>query len=1380
MADLRAAAVQAAQQAGIDPDWYTSLIQNGEGGFDKPTAVSSAGARGPAQLMPATAAALGVRNIDDPVENLQGGARYARQMMDRFGDQTLATAAYNAGPEAVAHHGGVPPYPETQAYVGRVMGGGAGSSSGDPTMSADQVMKAYGWSGSGSGPPVPSGSPYPDTLPDGAQINLAGQRGVNFTNGAYTDAQGNTYQPASDQGEGYFRNQGGDLFHIVPGSSAPPAPTASQPTALPSPDEISKAYGWSTPAPAPTPKPTAAPNWFAAQNASRNAQYAAETAQARAAPLISPEDASRSIWNEGYAGLKSDLAAMTSTRPNNAPLDNILHPERNPVLDAFGRVVQMGSAPVAGYLDSLVTSPVSKVTGLPKPFVNQSLLAAGPEVAGAKPSYLGILARAPLKAASSVTAPFAAAVSRGAAASQAGARLAGAATDLPAVRANLANGPEITVPGSVPTTFQQTGDMGLGALERGVAARNPAAFQQRAAAQNAARVGALQGIQTGADPMTLQGHVRGALDALDAATQAHIDQLTANAQAKGGLLGGMGAPDEYGAATRDAVNQAETAARSRESGLWQAVDPNGDLTGNTVATSTAAKDIASSLPFTAKPMAGEEAGIFDAAQKLPSVSPVSDLIALRSRLSTAMREELISQGRSPAYARMAQLRGAIQDNLADSISQAVQADDARVAAGEVPPDQSVRAGLDAYFGDTPGLQAGNRSQVAAGARGPRGGSPGLLGGHGTEGSSAGGLVGAPRAPGLSPDVGLARSQIAQANAGQTGGLWRAMQELGGIRLRNPDGSLVPGPDVSPVLEENRVPGVINNASGLAPEAMAQALHERGFFGPNVTDPGSAFEEAVSRHAGGRPVYAEGAYEPGTAQAIAATQREQSEAGVLASDHPVVAARKVASYRQARDGLLQKAEAYGVPYEGRDLNDVWGDVAEREAIQGEGGGAVDPYGAEFDRLSGPRPTIPTFDQAAGQRLAAATAVTKQRAATFGQPPISSVTARAGSATQFRLPDGRVAGRFFHPGPTGYGDMQALLRASPESAPVIQDYAASTLRRAAMNEDGTLDPAKFARWQAQHANAIRALPPEQQGRFADAASASQAVADAAVNRAAQLKAGQAGAVGKLIGAQSPEEVVGRVGNILASPTRVSDMDLLARATADNPDARAGLRQAIADHITSRFIGNTEAGTSGVGMMRADPFQTFIRTARPALAKVFSPAELDSMNAIAADLARSKRSQTALKLPGGSNTAQDLHASGATGHGFGGIATVAATEGAFGLLGYLLGHWEGFGLMESAGAIAAPMIHALRAQGVARVDQLVSEAMLNPSVAKALLQRVPAKGGLTPSSMQGRVLLRALAGGSAVTGPIPGNPPRMVGTSPQPSGAVPVFNPPRSRAQ
>ena len=92
-----------------------------ESGYN-PRAVSPKGARGVMQLMPATASMYGVANLFDPLQNIRAGVRYLKDLFQRFNsDVSLALAAYNAGPEAVEKHGGVPPYDETRSYVRAIL-----------------------------------------------------------------------------------------------------------------------------------------------------------------------------------------------------------------------------------------------------------------------------------------------------------------------------------------------------------------------------------------------------------------------------------------------------------------------------------------------------------------------------------------------------------------------------------------------------------------------------------------------------------------------------------------------------------------------------------------------------------------------------------------------------------------------------------------------------------------------------------------------------------------------------------------------------------------------------------------------------------------------------------------------------------------------------------------------------------------------------------------------------------------------------------------------------------------------------------------------------------------------------------------------------------
>jgi hypothetical protein len=151
-----------ASRHGVDPALVESVIR-AESAFNA-TAVSRTGARGLMQLMPKTAVALGVRDSFDPRENIEGGVRHLRYLLDRYpGNIPLAVAAYNAGEAAVDAHRGIPPYPETRQYVQRVLhGGGAWTGRGATALPRSVFRYAE-----------PNGSVTYSNLPPGSRLTVS-------------------------------------------------------------------------------------------------------------------------------------------------------------------------------------------------------------------------------------------------------------------------------------------------------------------------------------------------------------------------------------------------------------------------------------------------------------------------------------------------------------------------------------------------------------------------------------------------------------------------------------------------------------------------------------------------------------------------------------------------------------------------------------------------------------------------------------------------------------------------------------------------------------------------------------------------------------------------------------------------------------------------------------------------------------------------------------------------------------------------------------------------------------------------------------------------------------------------------------------------------
>ena len=666
-----------------------------------------------------------------------------------------------------------------------------------------------------------------------------------------------------------------------------------------------------------------------------------------------------------------------------------------------------------------------------------------------------------------------------------------------------------SVPGSLPTTGQLTGDKGLLASERAMATRDPAFFKSNpfgtgSEQQNAARVGALEGIQPIGSPEAVGQAVRDQLASIEAEHDATNSAALKAAQDAASDIGSGAAPEDIGANLRDALQTGRDTAKTNERELWSAVDPDGTLAMPATPIAQAAKNVVKAVAPTAEPMGGEESAIFETAASLPPVAPFSDVTALRSRISTAMRKEMRESGQTPTYARLGELRGAVEDAISGAVENQAAAESQAVASGAMAPEMTMEARLQQDADE------------------------------------------------------FIRQRTTSANSG-TG-----VQDAG--------------------------------APGLSGQALS----------------------------------------------------------------------------------------------------------------------------------------PNMDEAAASRLKIASAATKDRAQTYDQGPVGQILKTRGQAGDYSLANAAVPAKLFSPGPAGAQAIAAYQKAAgPNAEHFLHDAAAQSLSRNALREDGTIDPKKYQDWADAHQDALRALPDSLRAKFANAASAGKALAEAAATRKAALDHYQQSAVKPFLKLSNPQDVTRTVGGIFESKDGVRRMSELAAEMKANPDAQQGLRKAVADYILSKAKGTTEAGTSGIENLNASRFQTLIRNnAQTLKAAGFSGEEIGLMHAIGEDLQRGQRTLGATKLPGQSNTVQDLHLAPPEGfsvksHGLSLLGEIMAG----GLGGFLFGGAHGSligGLSGLGEHVARQFVTGLRNAGIAKADTLVRDAMFNPELARALLEKAPRKVG------------------------------------------------------
>lgn len=452
------------------------------------------------------------------------------------------------------------------------------------------------------------------------------------------------------------------------------------------------------------------------------------------------------------------------------------------------------------------------------------------------------------------------------------------------------------------------------------------------------------------------------------------------------------------------------------------------------------------------------------------------------------------------------------------------------------------------------------------------------------------------------------------------------------------------------------------------------------------------------------------------------------------------------------------------------------------VPGDGGPVPAVSGGEVS--AGRQPRVSSGNQgvsASGlppevaERYAAARSATRELKQTYESGPVGSVLAPGAQYGSFKTTASNVASKLFDR-PEALQAYIDAAKGNPSALAPMQDYAAFSLRQAAV-KDGMLSPAKYQQWLDDHAYAFRQFP-DLVEKFGNVRAAQTALDDAIAAQKKALADYQTGAIKRLLNTQDPDQVIAnalkRPGEFEALVREVRggkaiwanrDNDIAVRLVDEPPSkgsdgrmyqkveydgresfvpldelrvsgdqaAVAGMKRAVIDFMMSKALSTAEAGTSGQPQINAATLQKFFLQNRRALSSLFTPEELASIDAVTKDLQRANRSIVAVKIPGGSNTAQDTGGRMMTvlrhmmsAHG--GKAAGGVSGAFFGPVGV------------AAGAAAGAVADAMRVARINSIENALVEMMLDPKMAAIWLKRVPPTGAQSTAASFARKM-RAL---------------------------------------
>ncbi len=891
-------------------------------------------------------------------------------------------------------------------------------------------------------------------------------------------------------------------------------------------------------------------------------------------------------------------------------------------------------------------------------------------------------------------------------------------SDPDAVSDALKNPPQPLPGAPLYTTGQATNDSGILQMENWDRNQRPDVYRDKAADQNKAQVNALQSVQPVGDPSAVGRQVTDRLNKIDSAYGAVEDSARQHAMEVLERIGGLDAPETYGATGRqaisavyqpqiDALDQSAFAAqqgrsdalaqapgqqysdilggstalqqhgqnlrqfiqegrnaRAAEEGrLWDIVRQNGDLALDHRPVSDAVDQAVSSMqPAGGDRLTPSEQQLYGTIKQWDAPQPLDVMRAMRSNIGDAA-DTAYRAGDRQAAARLRAVRSGIDQSIENGVTDRATQESNSVQQGALDPDQTVGASLarDAQ-NFIANRQVGQRPAAGVANRGRNpgtnlaGGSPIL--------SGAVAPAGAPRAgpgnPGIDPAVAGSPAISPEELAAQYGQARAATRETHRIFDDTPAGNVIArGPYGAPeALPASQVFSQFWNSGKHAPEDLAN--------------------------------YAE------------ATRNSP----------------------QARQAMVDAAAF--------DLR--------KSAVRQDGSINVDQLrkwtAKNQDKLLAMPEVASSFENAATAQ-GTLDAITAQRQA------LAERYQKAIGPT-----DATMMGQYWKPGASGGDGVKQYMAetgGTPNAVEALINHAASTLRG---SSDVPITPQRYALWKNRFANALNELPAEVRSRFDTAADAQKEVQDAAARRAEAADQYQKSAAGLLMRADDP---VAAVNQAMRSNAGQQNMRFLASQVRGDAEAEAGLRRAVVEVLMDRAapqgIAGKEAGNSGTDWVKNQTFRNVLDQNRAAITEVMTPRQMQTLDRIAESLKITDRSVSGSRPPVGPGTARDLIANQKYGS-VGQKATTLLSAVASGsvrvgsiVAGHYLGGLEG-SLIGSAitgavGAVRGTSKSSISTAREAEVVRLIQAALEDPSAAQLLLTKVrPERAPFVLKSLLNRV--------------------------------------------